>query len=482
MITDLNLTVLTPEIFLSITAMGLVLVGAFMGNGSTRVISFYAFLALLVSGALILSFSWQPQIIFNGLFVFDSFAATAKLLLIIGLLMTVLLAPRYLEQNGMLCFEYPVLMLLAAVGMMVMVSANNFMTLYLGLELQSLALYVLAAMRRSSLKSAEAGIKYFILGALSSGLLLFGISLIYGKTGSLDFGIIAVTLVTADAMSSGLMVGLVFILAGMAFKVSAAPFHMWTPDVYQGAPTSVTAFFAIVPKLAAMAILMRMLFGPFELMVDQWQQILVLMSVLSMLIGSFGGIAQTNLKRLLAYSSIGNMGYALIGLVLHTAEGAAATLLYMLIYMITLGGVFAVLLAMRRDDIHHDNISDFSGLSKTNPGLAYAMAALMFSMAGIPPLAGFFGKFVIFKSAMAAGYEVLAVIGVLTSVVSAYYYLKLIKVMFFEDSDQDALDSDMGVSGKIVLAASLIFAFTFILNPLFFIEQTAQAVMVLFPN
>jgi len=348
--------------------------------------------------------------------------------------------------------------------MMVMVSANNMLSLYVGLELQSLALYVLAAFNRNSLKSSEAGIKYFILGALSSGFLLFGISLIYGFTGTIDFEVIQNTLMATETIGFGVTFGLVFILAGLAFKVSAVPFHMWTPDVYQGAPTCVTAFFAMVPKIAAMGLLMRLLFEPFGIMADQWGQIVYFLAVASMIVGAFAAIAQDNIKRLLAYSSIGNMGYVLIGIVAGNEVGASAVMLYLFIYMIMTAGVFAVVLCMRRNDHVLENISDLSGLSRHNPALAYGMAILMFSMAGIPPFAGFFGKLAIFNAAVEAELYVLAVVGVLTSVIGAYYYLRIIKVMFF-DEPVDAYDSGFPLARKIVLTLSVLFIVGFIIKP-----------------
>jgi len=359
-----------------------------------------------------------------------------------------------------------------------MVSANNMLSLYVGLELQSLALYVLAAFNRNSLRSSEAGIKYFILGALSSGLLLFGISLIYGFTGSIDFDVIQATLGSGE-IAFGVTFGLVFILAGLAFKVSAAPFHMWTPDVYQGAPTSVTAFFAMVPKIAAMALLLRLLFEPFSALEDQWVQVVYFLAVASMVVGAFGAIAQTSLKRLLAYSSIGNMGYVLIGIVAGSEAGVSAVVLYLLIYMVMTAGVFAIVLCMRRNDKQLDKISDLSGLSQHSPALAYCMAILMFSMAGIPPFAGFFGKLAIFGAAVEAEYYVLAVIGVLTSVIGAYYYIRIIKVMFFDEA-ADPYDAGFPLARKVVLTLSIVFVVCFIIKPGLVLDMAQTAASSLF--
>ena len=416
---DFNLIPLLPEIFLSLIGMGLLMVGVFQGNNATRVICWASAAGLTITALILLSIGWETQSVLNGMFVIDKFAGFMKLLIIIGLIASLALSVRYLIQEGMERIEFPILVLFAGIGMMMMVSANNLLALYMGLELQSLALYVLAAFHRNSMRSSEAGIKYFILGALSSGMLLFGISLIYGFTGSVDFDVIGQTLGDLSGVPFGVTFGLVFILAGLAFKISAVPFHMWTPDVYQGAPTAVTALFAMVPKIAAFGLLMRLLFEPFMALEDQWIQIIYFIALMSMILGAFAGIAQDNIKRLLAYSSIGNMGYALIGIVAGTPEGAGAVILYLFIYMMMTAGVFAIVLSMRRQGLAVYKISDLNGLSTTAPGLAYGMAILMFSMSGIPPAAGFFGKLVVFNAAVAEGYYILAVLGVLTSVVAA---------------------------------------------------------------
>ena len=476
---DLNLVPLLPEIFLAISAMGLLLVGANFGNESTKVVSWYCVLAAFIAIVITLNIPADDAPVLNGLFKLDIFASVIKVIILVGVIASIALSVRFLIQQGISRFEYPILILLSAIGMMIMVSANNMLSLYVGLELQSLSLYVLAAFNRNALRSSEAGIKYFILGALSSGLLLFGISLVYGFTGTIDFAVLQSTLGGGVPIAFGVTFGLVFILAGLAFKVSAVPFHMWTPDVYQGAPTSVTAFFAMVPKIAAMALLMRLLFEPFGMMADQWMQIIYFLSVASMVVGAFAAIAQDNLKRLLAYSSIGNMGYALIGIAAGTQAGASAVILYLLIYMIMTAGVFAIVLCMRRDDQMLVKISDLSGLSRNNRGLAYAMAILMFSMAGIPPFAGFFGKLAIFSAAVEAEFYILAVIGVLTSVIGAYYYLRVIKVMFF-DEPEDAYDAGFPFARKVVLALSIIFVVGFIIKPGLILETTQAAATSLF--
>ncbi len=476
---DFNLIPLLPEIFLSLIGMGLLIVGVSQGNRSTRVICWASAVGFAITGLILLGVGWETQSVLNGMFVMDKFAGFMKLLILMGLIASVALSVRYLVQEGMERFEFPILIIFAGIGMMVMVSANNLLALYMGLELQSLSLYVLAAFHRNSLRSSEAGIKYFLLGALSSGMLLFGISLIYGFTGSVDFTVIGNTLAGLDAIPLGVTFGLVFMLAGLAFKISAVPFHMWTPDVYQGAPTAVTALFAIVPKIAAFGLLMRVLFEPFMALSDQWIQIIYFLSLMSMVVGAFAAIAQDNIKRLLAYSSIGNMGYALIGLVAGTAAGAGAVVLYLLIYMMMTIGVFAVVLSMRRQGLAVYKISDLSGLAKTAPGLAYAMTILMFSMSGIPPAAGFFGKLLVFNAAVAEGYYILATLGILTSVVAAYYYLRVIKVMFF-DEPIDSFDKDMPFARRAALFISIVFVLGFVIKPSVFISSSLSAAASLF--
>jgi NADH-quinone oxidoreductase subunit N len=363
-----------------------------------------------------------------------------------------------------LSFEYAVLLLLAVLGMLLMISAGDLISLYLGVELQSLALYVVAAIARDSVRSSEAGLKYFVLGSLSSGMLLYGASLIYGFTGSTDFSVIAsIAQAQPAAQSVGLTIGLVFLLVGLAFKISAVPFHMWTPDVYEGAPTPVTAFFAAAPKLAAMALLMRVLLSAFPDVAPQWQQIIVFLSIASMLLGAFAAIGQTNIKRLMAYSSIGHIGYALIGLATNSEAGTQAVLVYLAIYLFMTIGAFACILSMREKLGMTEEIDALSGLAKTNLPMAFVLAMILFSMAGVPPLAGFFAKFYVFAAAIKAGLYALAVIGVLASVVAAYYYLRVVKIMFFDDAKQAFLPVDRG-AGLIMTIAGL-FVLLFVLVP-----------------
>ena len=467
-----------PEIYLAIAGMVLLVAGVFRGNDGTRLICWGVMGSFAIAAMFLLGLDWDDTVAFNGMFVLDRFAGFMKLFVLVGLITAMSISVRYLYQENIARFEYPLLVLFAGLGMMIMISANNLLSMYMGLELQSLALYVLAAFQRNHGRAAEAGIKYFVLGALASGMLLFGSSLIYGFTGTVNFDLIASTISETGA-TPGLIVGLVFVLVGIAFKISAVPFHMWTPDVYEGAPGSVTALFAMVPKLAAMALLMRFLFGPFGGMVAEWQQIIWFMAVASMTLGAFAAIAQNNIKRLMAYSSIGNMGYALIGIAAATPEGAAAVTVYLVLYMIMTAGVFSIILFMRRDGVAVETVDDLAGLSRTSPLIAYAMAILMFSMSGIPPMAGFFGKLLVFKAAVSSGLFVLAVIGVLTSVVAAYYYLRIIKVMFF-DEPADAFDTQVAFSKRAVMLMSVLFVLFFILSPDVLIETCQSAASSLF--
>ncbi len=461
---DLNIMLILPEIFLALTGMGFLMLGVFQGNRSTDVICWSACVSFVIAAVLLMKGDWSTQYILNDMLVMDQFAGVMKLLILLGLIASLALSVQYLYQERIARFEYPVLVVFAGIGMMLMVSANNFLSLYMALELQSLALYVLAAFHRNSLRSGEAATKYFILGALSSGMLLFGISLIYGFVGSVDFTTVQNTLANLPMIPPGVVVGMVFVLVAMAFKISAVPFHMWTPDVYEGAPTCVTAFFAIVPKIAALGLLMRLLFGPFAPAAEQWMQILYFMSIASLVVGSFAAIAQDNIKRLFAYSSIGNMGYAMIGIVAGTSQGVGAVIVFLFIYLAMTAGSFSIILFMRRNGLAVEKISDLSGFSKNNPILAYSMAVLMFSMSGIPPLAGFFGKLFIFQAAIESELYVLATLGILASVVAAYYYLRIIKVMFFDEA-ADPFDEGMNLGKRVVLLISMLLVFGFIFSP-----------------
>mgnify|MGYP002714667976 CR=1 FL=1 len=449
-----------PEIFMAVSAMALLMLGVFRGDGSTRLICYLTVGVLLVAAVMVLSGPGTREITFSNLFIMDSFGGFMKVLVLIGSALSVLVSINYIEREQMKRIEFPVLMLLATVGMLMMVSANDLISLYVGLELQSLALYVIAAFRRDFAKSSEAGLKYFVLGALSSGMLLYGASLIYGFTGTVSFAGIAAAATTG---SIGIVFGLVFLLAGLCFKVSAVPFHMWTPDVYEGAPTPVTAFFASAPKVAALAVFTRATLTAFPGIVSQWQQILVFVAIASMALGSFAAIGQTNIKRLMAYSSIGHMGFALVGLASGTVEGAQGVLIYIAIYVAMTLGSFSIILAMKRNGQPLEQISDFAGLSRTNPLIAFIFAMLLFSLAGVPPLAGFFGKWYVFVAAIKANLFTLAVIGVLTSVVGAFYYLSIVKVMYF-DQPLGKLDP-VRVELRTVLAVAGIFNIFFFAYP-----------------
>jgi NADH-quinone oxidoreductase subunit N len=418
---------LLPEIVLALGAMALLMVGAYREN-STTFVNVCAILLLLAAAAI--AYAIPGGRAFGGSFIVDDFARYMKILAYLGSALAIIMSLNYMAVEREEKFEYAVLILLSSVGMGMLISAGDLIALYLGLELMSLALYVVAASSRDNVRSTEAGLKYFVLGALSSGMLLYGCSLIYGFTGNVSFAGIAKA---SGEGGIGLVFGLVFLFAGFCFKVSAVPFHMWTPDVYEGAPTPVTAFFAAAPKIAAMAIFARATISAFPAITLQWQQIVVFVSIASMALGAFAAIGQRNIKRLMAYSSIGHMGFALIGLAAGTAEGIQGVLVYMAIYLAMTVGAFAVILSMRRPEGMVEQISDLSGLSRTNPAMAFFLAMLLFSLAGIPPLAGFFAKYYVFLGAIKAGLYGLAVIGVLTSVVGAYYYLLIVKIMYFDE-------------------------------------------------
>jgi len=419
-----------PELVLAVGAMALLMLGAYRGQGATRLVTGLAVLLLIVTGILELTLPAGKLTTFGGSFIVDDFARFLKILALIGSVATLVLSTEFLSDPSRRIFEYAVLVLLSTLGMMVLISAGDLISLYLGLELMSLALYVVAASNRDNAKSTEAGLKYFVLGALSSGMLLYGASLIYGFSGTVTFTGLAAGITNG---SGGITFGLVFLLAGLCFKVSAVPFHMWTPDVYEGAPTPVTAFFASAPKVAALAVFTRVTLTAFPGILTQWQQIVVFVSIASMALGSFAAIGQRNIKRLMAYSSIGHMGFALVGLAAGTVEGAQGVLVYIAIYVAMTLGSFAIILAIKRNGQTFENISDFAGLSRTNPLLAFFFAMLLFSMAGVPPLAGFFAKWYVFVAAIKAGLFTLSVIGVLTSVVGAYYYLLIVKTMYFDE-------------------------------------------------
>jgi NADH-quinone oxidoreductase subunit N len=471
-----------PELWLALSAMALLMLGVFKGDGSTRLVAWLGVAALAVTVLLVAMQPAATETTFGGLFIADGFGRFAKVLILLGSAFSIVLSLGYIRYERMERFEYPVLILLATTGMLMMVSANDLIALYLGLELQSLSLYVLAAFKRDSGRATEAGLKYFVLGALSSGMLLYGASMIYGFAGSTSFPLIAKALAGAGGghASIGLVVGIVFLSAGLAFKVSAVPFHMWTPDVYEGAPTPVTAFFAVAPKIAAMALFVRAILTPFGEIAHDWQQIIIVVSALSMLLGAFAAIAQTNIKRLMAYSSIGHVGYALIGLASGTEEGVRGILIYLAIYLAMNVGTFACILAMRQKDQMVEGVNDLAGLAKTHPGMALLLAAFMFSLAGVPPLAGFFGKFYIFMAAINAGLYTLAVIGVLSSVVGAYYYLRIVKLMYFDEAAEPLAKPVRGELGAVMTVTGL-FTMLFFIWPAPLLNMAGVAAKALFP-
>jgi len=444
-----------PELLLAIGAVVLLMLGVTINKERSLLVSYGAVLLLLVVGVLVM-FAPADAVLFNGVFIADSFARYMKVLVLGGSAFSLLLALPRAEENGTHKFEYAVLVLLATLGMMMMVSANDLMSLYVGLELQSLSLYVLAAIKRDDSKATEAGLKYFVLGALSSGMLLYGASLVYGFTGHTNLQDIVLA-VAEEGRSIGLIFGLVFLLAGVAFKISAVPFHMWTPDVYEGAPTPVTAFFATAPKVAAMSLMVRLTMDTFQGITHDWQQIVIFLSIASMVLAAFAAIGQKSIKRLIAYSSIGHVGFALVGLSSGTQVGVEGVAIYMAIYVAMTIGLFACILALRTDAGYVENISDLAGAAQKRPFVAAVMAITMFSLIGMPPLAGFFAKWHAFLAAIDAQLYLLSVIGVLASAVSAFYYLRIVKVMYFDEPTREfeavpmELNVIMAVSGFLVV-------------------------------
>ncbi len=472
-----DLMILLPELILAVGAMALLLAGAIGGEKTAPVISWAAILLLVLAGAAVVM--GDSGSAFHGAFMADGFSRFAKILILIGSALSILLAEEFFSAIAVSRFELPILMLLSTLGMMLMVSATSFLSLYMGLELQSLALYVLAAFNRDHLRSTEAGLKYFVLGALSSGMLLYGISLIYGFTGSVNFSTVA-GVIAHSGVGIGIIFGIVFLVAGLAFKVSAVPFHMWTPDVYEGAPTPVTAYFATAAKVAALCLFLRAILTPFPDAIAQWRQIIIFISVLSMVLGAVAALGQKNIKRLMAYSSIGHMGYALLGLAAGTALGARGVLIYLAIYVATNIGVFACIQAMKRGGKPVESISDLSGLARTNPKLALTFGMLFVSLAGVPPFAGFLAKWYVFSAAIQAGLIWPAVIGVLASTVGLVYYLRLVKIMYF-DEPAPAFDADIGIGSRAIMILSGAFALLFIVAASPIISAADAAAKALLP-
>jgi NADH-quinone oxidoreductase subunit N len=440
------------------------MLGSFTKKNSAKIIVYFSVLTLFLVTFLEIFMPWDIHVIFNNSLVENGFSRFVKSIIFMSSAFVIILSSKWLIRYDEKAFEYPILILFSSLGMSLMISANDLITLYLAIELQSLPLYVMAAFKRDSVESGEAGIKYFVLGALSSSLFLFGSSLIYGFTGSIEFSEISRSIDILN-INSGIVVGIVFILSGLIFKISAVPFHMWTPDVYEGSATPITAFFATAPKMAAMCMLVNILYGPFSGAFESWQQIIIFVSIASMSLGSFVAIRQTNIKRLLAYSSISHMGFALIGLISPLSQlGVQALLIYMLIYIVTNLGVFACIISLEKNEGETiSNTDDLSGLSKKYPFISFSMAMLMFSFAGIPPLAGFFGKYLIFRSAIENGLIEIAVFGLIISVVAAFYYIRIIKIMYFDESNiKITMLSSKGLNITNVICTIFIVFFIFI--------------------
>ena len=465
-----NLEFIAPEIFISLSIMFLLILGVFKKN-SSNLIHYLSIILLLATGVLVINNPLDTNTnLFNSSYIIDNLSSFMKILTILGGALVLSVSRKYLKLSKIFLIEYPILIICSILGMMVMISSNDLIVFYVGLELQSLALYVLASFNRDQLKSSESGLKYFVLSALSSGLLLYGCSLIYGFSGSTNFNIIGETM---NSTNYGLTFGIVFILVGLAFKISAVPFHMWAPDVYEGSPTSVTLFFAIVPKVAALTVFIRFLYIPFINMIDQWQTIIIFLSIASMIFGAVAAIGQNNLKRLVAYSSIGHIGYTLAGLAVGTNEGVQSSLVYITIYVVMNFALFSCLLMMKRNDQYFETIDDLSGLSKNHPILSLSLMIILFSLAGIPPLAGFFAKFYIFTSVIEQSMYFLAIVGLLSTVIAAFYYLRIIKVIYF-DEEKEKYDTDHSLWLKISLTFSTLLILFYFIFPSKLVEIVSR--------
>ena len=466
-----NLALVFPEIFLSLSIMFLLILGVFKKN-SSKLIQNISLIILLVTSVITLNetLGIQETLLFNSSVVIDYLSSFMKIVTLLAAFLVLVISSNYLKTLKIFKIEYPILILSSVLGMMIMISSNDLIVFYMGLELQSLALYVLATFNRDQLKSSEAGLKYFVLSALSSGLLLYGCSLIYGFTGSTNFNIIANQL---NSNEYAITFGIVFILVGLAFKISAVPFHMWAPDVYEGSPTSVTLFFTMVPKIAALTVFIRFLYVPFLNLIDQWQMILIFLSIASMLFGAIAAIGQTNLKRLIAYSSIGHVGYTLAGVATGSNDGIQSSVIYITIYIIMNLGLFSCLLMMKRNNKYFEDIEDLSGLSKNHPLMSLSLLVILFSLAGIPPLAGFFAKFYIFKSVLEQSMYFLAIVGLLSTVVAAFYYLRIIKIMYF-DKEKEKYDTDHSLWLKFSLMFSTLLILIYFIFPSQLIEVVSR--------
>ena len=465
-----NLNFIYPEIFISLSIMFLLLLGVFKKESSNLIYNL-SIVFLIFTLALIFNYPPQSNVnLFNDSYKIDYFSSFMKILTLCSGTFVLITSSRYLKIFKIFQIEYSILILCSILGMMVMISSNDLIVFYIGLELQSLALYVLASFNRDQIKSSEAGLKYFVLSALSSGLLLYGCSLIYGFSGSTNFITISENI---NSTQFGLTFGIVFILVGLAFKISAVPFHMWAPDVYEGSPTSVTLFFAVVPKIAALTVFIRFLYVPFINMIDQWQIIIVFLSIASMIFGAVAAIGQKNLKRLVAYSSIGHMGFALAGLSSGTNEGIQSSIIYISIYLIMNLGLFSCLFMMKRNDKYYENIDDLSGLSKNHPLISLSLLIILFSLAGIPPMAGFFAKFYVFTAVVKESMYFLAITGLLSTVISAFYYLRIIKIIYF-DPEKEKYDTDYNIGLKITLSLSTLLILLYFIFPSTLVEIVSR--------
>jgi len=466
-----NLELVFPEIFLSLSIMFLLILGVFKKN-SSKLIQNISLIILLITAVITFNetIGIEEIMLFNKSVIIDYLSSFMKIITLLAAFLVLVISSNYLRTFKIFKIEYPILILSSVLGMMIMISSNDLIVFYMGLELQSLALYVLATFNRDQLKSSEAGLKYFVLSALSSGLLLYGCSLIYGFTGSTNFNVIASELNSDQYI---LTFGIVFILVGLAFKISAVPFHMWAPDVYEGSPTSVTLFFTMVPKIAALTVFIRFLYVPFLNLIDQWQIILIFLSIASMLFGAIAAIGQTNLKRLVAYSSISHIGYALAGLATGSNDGIQSSVIYLTIYILMNLGLFSCLLMMKRNNEYYENIDDLSGLSKNHPLLSLSFLVILFSLAGIPPLAGFFAKFYIFKSVIEQSMYFLAIVGLLSTVVAAFYYLRIIKIIYF-DPEKEKFDDDHSSWLKFSLTFSTILILFYFIFPSQLVEIVSR--------
>ena len=457
-----NLNLVLPEIFISISIMFLLVLGVFKKD-SSKLIFNISLIVLFITLIITFNetFAINRKTLFNDSVVIDYMSSLMKIMTLIATFLVLVISSSYLKTTKIFKIEYPILILSSVLGMLIMISSNDLIVFYMGLELQSLALYVLATFNRDKLKSSEAGLKYFVLSALSSGLLLYGCSLVYGFSGSTNFDIISNQLNSNEYV---LTFGIVFILVGLAFKISAVPFHMWAPDVYEGSPTSVTLFFTMVPKIAALTVFIRFLYVPFLNLIDQWQMIIIFLSLASMIFGAIAAIGQTNIKRLIAYSSIGHVGYTLAGLATGTNEGIQSSIIYITIYIVMNLALFSGLLMLRRNNQYYEDIEDLSGLSKNHPLLSISLLIVLFSLAGIPPLAGFFAKFYIFKAVLEESMYFLAIVGLLSTVISAFYYLRIIKIIYF-DNQKDQYDNDHSLWLKFTITLSTILVLIYFIFP-----------------